>query len=369
MNRCSPNRYGYDYIMANGPFFSLFHDAIRYNKSMELFALIASGLLTILLVAVGSVKVRRTRVSKYELLRRSKEKSKSAEEELRRELLVDDVRSLLRVIEAVLLVFATALSLFALGSYGIVVMVFVALFYGRIGHFGPVHIWAQGIFSHVEPKFLDFVEKSPQLMRLIRSIATSYEDPVPCSREEIEHIIKESRDLLSPQEKNIILSSMQFGDKRVEDVMTPRGVITALKHDTFIGPLALNDLHQSGHGRFPVMKEDIDHIVGILYLQDLVTLSTKESKTAEELMDGKVYYIERTQTLREALAAFLHVKHHMFIVINEYRETAGIITLEDVMEALIGQKIIDEFDVHDDMRLVAERSASHRNNPPKKTDV
>ena len=59
----------------------------------------------------------------------------------------------------------------------------------------------------------------------------------------------------------------------------------------------------------------------------------------------------------------------MFIVVNECRETAGVVTLEDVVEALLGYKIIDEFDQHDDLRAVAERSARHNNNPPHAADV
>ena len=59
----------------------------------------------------------------------------------------------------------------------------------------------------------------------------------------------------------------------------------------------------------------------------------------------------------------------MFIVVNQYRETAGVLTLEDCIEALIGRKIIDEFDAHDDLRVVAERQARRNNNAPGSVDV
>lgn len=74
-------------------------------------------------------------------------------------------------------------------------------------------------------------------------------------------------------------------------------------------------------------------------------------------MDKRVHYIRQDHTLPQALAAFLSTHHHMFIVINEFRETVGILTLEDTLESLIGRRIIDEFDAHDDMRAVAERNA------------
>lgn len=338
---------------------------------MQSFALIIFLLTGALLTLVAAVRPRRSALSLYELDRRQKTKNPGAKEELRREMLIADVISILRVVGAVLLVCTVGSAMYAFGvMIGGVVSIVVALLYGRIARIDVVYHVAQGAFERIEPRLLSFAERYPKVCALIRSTTSERVDFRPSSRQEIEHLIESSGSVLAESEKKLLLSNLNFGNKHVEDVMTPRGVITAVKHDTFIGPLTLNDLHQTGHGRFPVMRDgDIDDIIGILYLQDLVTLSNKNSKTAEELMDGKVYYIERTQTLREALAAFLHVKHHLFVVINEYRETAGIITLEDVMEAMIGQRIIDEFDVHDDMRLVAERSAKHRNNPPEGKDV
>jgi len=86
-------------------------------------------------------------------------------------------------------------------------------------------------------------------------------------------------------------------------------------------------------------------------------------------MDSHVYYVNQDQTLDHALAAFIKTRHHLFIVVNGYRETAGILTLEDVMEALLGKEIVDEYDVHDDLRIVAARSARDNNNPPHSTNV
>ncbi len=86
-------------------------------------------------------------------------------------------------------------------------------------------------------------------------------------------------------------------------------------------------------------------------------------------MEKKVYYINQAQTLQHALAAFLSTQHHLFVVVNGYRETAGILTLEDCIEALLGRKIIDEFDTHDDLRVVASRNAKQHNNPPHATNV
>jgi CBS domain containing-hemolysin-like protein len=130
-----------------------------------------------------------------------------------------------------------------------------------------------------------------------------------------------------------------------------------------LGPLTLNDLHKTGHSRLPVINGDIDHVVGILNLKGLLALDIKRSTTAEKAMDPKVYYIRADQVLQHALAAFLRTKHQLFIVVNEYRETVGLLTLEDAIEALIGRKIVDEFDAHDDLRAVALRNPRDNNRP------
>jgi magnesium and cobalt transporter len=136
-----------------------------------------------------------------------------------------------------------------------------------------------------------------------------------------------------------------------------------------VGPLLLDELHKTGHSRFPVIDGDIDHVVGTLHIKELLTLGDKSSKTAAQAMESRVFYINQDQTLDHALAAFIKTRHHLFIVVNGYRETAGILTLEDVMEALLGREIVDEFDVHDDLRIVAARNAKTNNNPPHATNV
>jgi CBS domain containing-hemolysin-like protein len=165
------------------------------------------------------------------------------------------------------------------------------------------------------------------------------------------------------------MNGLEFSEKNVESIMTPRGVIESISKDELIGPLTLDELHRTGHSRFPVTAGDIDHVVGVLHIKELLTIGSKDSETAGQAMEKRVFYINQDQTLEHALAAFLKTRHHLFVVVNGYRETAGIVTLEDCIEALIGRKIIDEYDLHDDLRAVAARSAKSNNNPPRATNV
>ncbi|OYW41827.1 hypothetical protein B7Z28_02085 [Candidatus Saccharibacteria bacterium 32-45-3] len=86
-------------------------------------------------------------------------------------------------------------------------------------------------------------------------------------------------------------------------------------------------------------------------------------------MDGEVCFIRDDQNLAHALKAFIKTEKLLFIVVNQYRETVGLLTLEDVIESLIGQKINDEFEHYTDLRAVAEQNISHNNSPDGARDV
>ena len=162
--------------------------------------------------------------------------------------------------------------------------------------------------------------------------------------------------------KKLILSGLSFDGRSVHEIMTPKSVVDTIQNTEMLGPLVLDDLHKTGHSRFPVVDGDIDHVVGVLYVHDVLTLDTSKKHTSkvETAMSKKVYYIREDHSLGQALTAFLSTHHHLFIVINEFRETVGIVTLEDTLEALLGRRIIDEFDAHDDMRAVAARNAAKK---------
>jgi CBS domain containing-hemolysin-like protein len=153
----------------------------------------------------------------------------------------------------------------------------------------------------------------------------------------------------------IAYNALTFGDKTVDSVMTPKRVVKMAVADDVIGPHLMDELHGSGFSRFPVIKEQTKaanpEVVGILYLKDLLVHGEKGK--VSDVMKKKAYYINETQSLREALAAFLSTEHHMLIVVNNFEEITGVLTIEDVLEQVLGEKIVDEFDKYDDMRAVA----------------
>lgn len=324
-----------------------------------------------LLLAVSGVVPKATRLSKYELKRRKDTGDKAAEATLEREALLADVISLQRVLSALLLVIFVILSVVAFGwLMGIVVSVIVSLEYGRLAR---VRLWqrqAQKLYEKHEQAILRFVQKIAGILRFMRSVTPDENDSVRLSsRAELHHLVQTSGQLLTTDEKKLIEHGLNFNERQVKEIMTPRGVIDSIGEKELLGPLVLDDLHKTGHSRFPVVEGDIDHIVGMLYIHNLLTLDVKRSVTAGKAMEPRVFYIHEDQTLQHALAAFLRTHHHLFVVVNEFRETVGLLSLEDVIEALIGRKIVDEFDTHEDLRAVAARNVRANNHPKNLEDV
>lgn len=194
------------------------------------------------------------------------------------------------------------------------------------------------------------------------------EDATLNSQEELLDVLKRSPGILTADEQRRLEASLDFDHRKVADIMTPRSVIDAVPLGETLGPLVLDELYKTGHSRFPVFDGDLDHVVGMLYLHDLLDLK-RSSRPAKQAMQTKVYFVREDRDLSHALHGFLKTRHHLFVVVNEYRETVGLLSLEDVMEALLGAKIVDEFDAFDDLRAVAEHNPHDNNEPEGKEDI
>lgn len=338
---------------------------------MMLFMGILCGVAFVVLVLTAGMKPQRARMSGYELERRRASGDAEAKSLLRREGLLPDIISLQRIVSALMLVIFAALSVAAFGwLLGVVLALVVALEYGAVAKWPWIQRRARKLYDHYESALLDCVERFPGVMRFIRNVGN--EKPVETrldSREELVHLVEKSGTILSGDEKRLIVHSLGSHEREVREIMTPRGVIDSIDQKELLGPLVLDDLHKTGHSRFPVISGDVDHVVGMLHVQNLLTLDSKRSVTAGKAMEPRVFYIREDQNLQHALAAFIRTHHHLFVVVNEFRETVGLLSLEDVIEALLGRKIVDEFDAHDDLRAVAKRNPRKNNHPEKHENV
>jgi len=158
---------------------------------------------------------------------------------------------------------------------------------------------------------------------------------------------------------HIAQNALVFGDKTVGSVMTPQREVKFAKADDQVGPVLVDELHQTGFSRFPVVKDSAKaaspQIIGTLYLNNLVGYDGKGK--VKDLMKPEVYFINEEATLRQALSAFLKTHHHLLIVVNSFEELVGVLSLEDVLEQILGKQIIDEFDSYESIRAVAAMRA------------
>lgn len=186
------------------------------------------------------------------------------------------------------------------------------------------------------------------------------EQPSIYSKEELykileEHRVSEDSDI-EADEVQIVRHALSFGDKQVRNVMTPRKVVSTVSADDEVGPVLIDELHKSGFSRFPVYKDEKnEEFVGTLYLRDIIAM--KQVGSVSEIMRKDVYFVHEEQSLDHALRAFLQTNHHLLLVVNTFEEFVGVITIEDVIEEIIGKNIQDEFDQHEDMRAVAKSYA------------
>lgn len=295
-------------------------------------------LVFVLLIAVAGSSPRRSRISPYEFRRRVEAGDKTAGHELWRERLLEDILSLQRVAAALLLVVFVALALTAFGwPLGLLVSLAVALGYGAVARLGVLRRPAQRLYERHEPALLVCIDKHNAVFKRLRHVTP--DSPMAAklgSREELLHLVETSGHLLTPSEKTLFAHGLAFEKKQVGEVMTPRGRIASIDKKELLGPLVLDDLHKTGHTRFPVTDGDLDRILGLLHIQDLLTLDKKRSLTAEKAMEPRVHRIRENQTLGDALAAFLRARHHLFVVVNESNETVGLLSLEDVIKELLG---------------------------------
>ncbi len=347
--------------------------SLSYNRgSMTIVLLILTGIAIFFLLVLRAMRPMASPVSGFELERRKKQNDMAATVALSREKNLVDIASFLTVKTAGLLVVSTILLIVTFGwLWGVVLAILLALFHGALARLRPIQTLAQKWYRQYEPRLEAWLVKLHLFVKVTRNHPQAVEVPTQtiASREELSYVIQNATQVLSEQERATLMHVIHFPAQQVRSVMTPRNVLVTIDQAEFLGPLVLDELHAKGHSRLPVTDGDIDHIIGILHLSDLLSLDNKKSATAKKMMHPRVYYIHEDDSLEHALAAFLDTRHHLFIVINSQRETVGLLTLEDVLEALLGRDIVDEDDNHANLRAVAERAGKTNNTPPRHVDL
>ena len=186
----------------------------------------------------------------------------------------------------------------------------------------------------------------------------------PQDRNELLAVLREAgqRGLVDPDALSMLEGVLEVGDLQVRDIMIPRAQMVFVRRDDPFTKL-LPVVVESGHSRFPVMDEDRDDIVGILLAKDLLRLYAQEVRERFDIREfmRPVVFVPESKRLNVLLKEFRGNRNHMALVVDEYGGVSGLVTIEDVIEQIVGE-IDDEFDVEDDhnIRKEAERQFTVR---------
>jgi CBS domain containing-hemolysin-like protein len=198
----------------------------------------------------------------------------------------------------------------------------------------------------VAPIAAPFVFLGRLVSRRVREVEREHDTSM--TETEVEILVNEGElnGSLDHDQSEMIRNVLDFGDVQAGDVMLPRMQVSAIAVDTPIKDV-LRIAAETGYSRYPVYRDRIDNVVGFLHVKDLVTRANIEDLDklkVNDLMRTPVVYVPETQSASSVLAGMRAGKHHIAIVIDEFGGTAGIITLEDIIERIVG----DIRDEHDD---------------------
>ncbi len=304
---------------------------------MSVFLFILAGGLFTLLIVLAAARPPRAAHSLYELRRRQHLRDKNASDELRRQALLGQASVLYTPLLAVLLVSITALLIYLLGwTAGLAGAFAVALLYGRIASIPLVKKLANKVYRRNEQRLLGVVSKYKKATRAIGGKRPPEEHQPPIgSKEELLHLM-ESSPMFSDDDKQLLENTLRFRQRTVGELMTPKSKVVTVADSELLGPLVLDDLHKSGHTIFPVVKDEA--VVGLLDSRDHIDLHTKESVYVRSVMHTDVPKINETATLSEALEVFIRAKESLLIVVDSDGQMVGIVSLSDIVQALVGVK-------------------------------
>lgn len=179
----------------------------------------------------------------------------------------------------------------------------------------------------------------------------------PQNQEELVSLLREAqiRSLINSETLAIIEGAISFSKMRVRDIMLPRNQMVTLNQQDEYNEI-IQVVTRTGHSRFPVTGENSDEVVGILHVKDLLSHQHQGSDSFD-LLDTcrQVTFVPESKRLDSLLSEFRSNRNHMAIVVDEYGEISGFVTIEDIIEQIIGD-IEDEFDIDEDAYIKAHHN-------------
>lgn len=262
------------------------------------------------------------------------------------------------VVSLLALASATTDEALSIGGYILVVVVATAVF--SVFSLAIPHAWAKysgekllvrtykmlAAFSYPAWPILFLFGLYDGLVRRLAGVTeTTAQEEQEEKEEEFLSVVEQHKmeGIVDEEEQQMIENVLEFSETTADNIMTPRTDIVAVSADTDLAGL-LKTIDAAGHSRIPVYEKNIDNIIGLVYAKDLLTEIGKDP--ADFRIRDKIreaYFVPETKPLRALLHEFQTQKQHMAIVLDEYGGTAGIVTIEDILEELVGE-IVDEYE-------------------------
>ena len=196
---------------------------------------------------------------------------------------------------------------------------------------------------------------SSQAKTWLDKLSTLFSDD-PNDRQDLKDILREAaeRNVVDTETLSILEGALQVSDMQVRDIMVPRSQMVCIKAEESLKEF-LPSIIESAHSRFPVLGEDQDEVLGVLLAKDLLPLILNENREDFNVKDllRAAAFVPESKRLNILLKEFRATRNHMAIVADEFGGIAGIVTIEDVLEQIVGE-IEDEHDQDDDDSFIKE---------------
>jgi CBS domain containing-hemolysin-like protein len=210
------------------------------------------------------------------------------------------------------------------------------------------------VFYFVFSPFIWLLNKSSNLFLRMLGIKNAGEDEVH-TEEELRLILTESEEggAIKPSENELIQNVFDFDDRIVKQIMVPQNRVTALDIEALDKDGLVRSISEEGFSRYPIYLGDIDNVIGVVYAKDLFkAIISQKFQTIKEIM-RPAHFVPESMKINDLLRDFQKLHIQIAIVTNEFGATAGIVTMEDIIEELVGE-IQDE---HDEEKPIVEKKS------------
>lgn len=283
------------------------------------------------LLFVITARPVRTKHSVFELERRGDTAV------LERERLLGDIYVFRKALAVLLIILLSAVGWILWQQIGIAIVIVALLVVALFSRTNAIKKFVMTKYRHYEPAFLQFAERWPRLGWLLGSDRHVTSDVRIESVEQLLHLVDTAGHVLSPEKQRLIKRSLQWHDATVAEVMVPKDRIVSVSHRELLGPLVLDDLHKSGHQRFPVMRGGEGDVLGMVDISELLRVDTlQKSPTAEKVMTPLEVRLRTDMSLEDALKELLDHPGQLGIVLDTDGSVTGMVTMDDVLKVLLG---------------------------------